>query len=263
MSGLRRLRDYLRCAADLGPTLADRWRIFWRLTKNVRVRLGLARHTGSTYTLATRYGLFTLRDNFGDVTNLVSLVWPNAYRAAPLTSGGPIIDAGGNIGLAAALFRHANPEREIHCFEPLPGAAALISRNCAGAVVHNVALGAAPGELTLAADAAEVMASSIPTAWNTEERSFAITTLDRFAHENGLDAVALLKIDTEGMELDLLAGATRTLALTDRVVLETHGRDRHEKVLRVLRDGGFDVQDASFDGTTGMVFARRSRRDAG
>lgn len=257
LAGARRLADFLRCAAALGPTAADRWRIFRRLTKNLQVRLGLAGYSASTYRLRTRYGTFELRDNFGDVTNLVSLVWPNAYRAAPLSAPGVILDAGANIGLAAALFRHFNPERPIHCFEPLPEAAALIARNCPGAEVHNVALGAGEGELTLAVDEDGVMASRIPTAWRTSERAFPLVSLDRFAADHDIGAIALLKIDTEGSELELLAGARRTLTRTDRVVLETHGRERHDRVLTELGRAGFVIEDAGFDTDTGMVFARR------
>ncbi len=61
------------------------------------------------------------------------------------------------------------------------------------------------------------------------------------------------------MEVEVLAGAARTLARTDRVVLETHGRERHRLVTAGLRDAGFDLEDSSFEGSTGLVFARRAR----
>ena len=76
MSGLARLRDFCASAAALGPDAGARWAIFWSETKNVRVRLGLARHhPAHVYALDTVYGRLHFRDNFGDITNLPNLLY--------------------------------------------------------------------------------------------------------------------------------------------------------------------------------------------
>jgi len=69
--------------------------------------------------------------------------------------------------------------------------------------------------------------------------------------------VALLKIDAEGMEGDILDGAVATLGRTHRLVPETHGRPRHARVLRRLRERGFDIDSAVFGHATGFVAAGR------
>jgi hypothetical protein len=81
--------------------------------------------------------------------------------------------------------------------------------------------------------------------------------LDEFAAAHGLNRIALLKIDTEGMELDILAGGARTLQATQQVAMETHGAARHTGVLRCLQQAGFTITAHKFSGETGMVFAAR------
>jgi hypothetical protein len=54
-----------------------------------------------------------------------------------------------------------------------------------------------------------------------------VVTLDEQVAAHGVERVAFLKIDTEGMELAVLAGATHTLARTSVIALETHERHRH------------------------------------
>ena len=90
---------------DLGTSTIDIWKIFWAQTKNLRVRLHLARHHPErVFSLKTRYGSLYFRDNFGDITNLANLFYHPAYPVGVLEGPGVILDVGGNIGLAAAWF---------------------------------------------------------------------------------------------------------------------------------------------------------------
>ncbi len=256
---LRKLMDFVGCAAALGRGPLDQAAILWRQTKNLRVRLKLARHhPQKIFALETVYGRLYFRDNFGDITNLVNLLYRQTYRVGAVAHPGVILDVGANIGLAAAWFAHHNPGRAIHCFEPLAGNAAMIRLNCPRAVVENVALGAERGEVRLQVDADQVMASSIPCRWQTNEARFEMMPLDEYARRCDLDQVALLKIDAEGMESDILRGARETLRRTHQVILETHGRGTHDDVIGQLEESGLRVDSARFERTTGMVFASRA-----
>ncbi|MBU6423753.1 MAG: FkbM family methyltransferase [Chloroflexi bacterium] len=53
--------------------------------------------------------------------------------------------------------------------------------------------------------------------------------------------VDLLKIDTEGAEVEVLAGAASTLRRTGRVVLEWHSPALRAAARTLLAEGGFDV----------------------
>jgi hypothetical protein len=59
------------------------------------------------------------------------------------------------------------------------------------------------------------------------------------------------------MELDVLRGATETLARTGVIAMETHGRERHDAVIGMLGSRAFRIDRERFDGSTGFVFASR------
>jgi FkbM family methyltransferase len=169
-----------------------------------------------------------------------------------------ILDVGANIGLAAAWFSREFPGRPIHCFEPLAENARMAAVNCPAAIVNAVAIGSEPGHVELNVDRDAVMASTIPWDRAVSSRRLEVITLDDYAREKGIDRVAFLKIDTEGMELGVLDGAVETLASTYVVAMETHGRDRHDGTLDRLRAAGLRIDAEEFDGHTGMVFASRT-----
>lgn len=250
--------DLVATASALGVTPGDKAEILWRETKNLRVALHLARyHPDTIYRLRTRYGTVHLRDNFGDVTNLPDLFYRNVYGCGILAGDGVILDVGANIGLFAARAASVNAGKKIFCFEPLPHNAKLIPFNCPGATVCCACVGARPGKVKLRVDAQDIMASSIPTRWKTGEREFEVVTLDGYARENGIGEVAFLKLDTEGMELEVLEGGRQTLQRTREIAMETHGEEKHHAALSRLHESGFTIESEKFNGRTGLVRAVR------
>ena len=62
-----------------------------------------------------------------------------------------------------------------------------------------------------------------------------LTTLDAFADERQLERLDFLKIDVEGLEADVLAGATKTLKrFHPTIVFETGNEDREQRL--AIRD---------------------------
>lgn len=253
-----KLVAFWRCAFELGEDVRAALAIFWHETRNVRVRFGLGRHDPQrVYAVRLKNGPLWFRDNFGDITNLPNLFHRAVYRTPRAPGDGVILDVGANIGLAAAWFAREYPGRSIHCFEPLEENARMVRLNCPAAALRTVAVGREPGSVELSVDRDAVMASTIPWDRAVARRTLEVVTLDDYIAAQRIGRVALLKIDTEGMELDVLDGARRTLACTGVVAMETHGRDRHDGTLQRLRDAGFTVDREEFDGHTGMVFASR------
>lgn len=259
MSLLVRLMEYVDCARSLGVGPGSALAIFWKETKNVRVRLGLARHhPDRVYDLETTYGRLFFRDNFGDVTNLVSLFHQDVYGFRSLEAEGAILDVGANIGLAAAGFARHNPGRPIYCFEPLGRNAELLALNCPAARIERVAVGSRSGSVELQVDRDDVMASDVPRERATRAESFEIISLDAYAVRAGIGDVALLKIDVEGMEAEVLEGAVDVLERTHEVVLEAHGPELLRKTTASLEGAGFRVSVSDRpDSETVMVRATR------
>ncbi len=259
MAAASKLRSFLRCASALGRTPGERARILWALSKNARVRARVARHhPDAVYSLATHLGEVHLRDNFGDVTNLSGLLVENTYRVTKLDRPGEILDVGANIGLFAKWIHAHNPERRVHCFEPLRSNAAMVRRNCPAAVVNQLGVGRERGTVEVGVDAHAVMASSVAQRWALTPIEFEVIPLDAYAEDRGLGEIALLKLDTEGMELDVLDGAPRVLAQTHQVAMETHGDERHRASLARLAAAGLRINAEERRGAVGMIWASRA-----
>lgn len=257
MNPAERLRELVACAWDLGTTSAGKCGLLWRQTKNLRVRARLARHhPNRIFQVQTRYGLLYLRDNFGDVTNLPGLLHQNEYRIAKFPGDGAVLDVGANIGLVAALVAWHNPHLPIHCFEPLPTNVRMIRLNCPSARIERACVGRAPSTIRLRVDNDGVMATSIATTWETAESEFEVITLDSYIATREIRKVEFLKIDTEGMEIEVLKGARTVLPITARVAMETHSAELHRDCLACLEGAGFAIEE-DFDGATGVVFAAR------
>ena len=136
-------------------------------------------------------------------------------RTQPLV----VADVGANVGLWTEALLAMVPDATVHAFEPSGAAfAALCSRMSGNAAVHlhRAAVGREPGTATLWSDTAgSVLASLERRRLDHRDISFdhaeevQVVTLDDVFSTSA--APSLLKIDVEGRELDVLAGATKVL----------------------------------------------------
>jgi FkbM family methyltransferase len=260
LKGVVQLKDYVQCASTIGASRKDSWRIFLQETKNFRARFHLAKYNPEKIvSFQTIFGRLFFRDNFGDITNLFSLLYEEEYKVKQLQNAGIILDVGANIGMAAVWFSYHNPDREIFCFEPLKSNADLIRLNCPKAKIYEIAVGAERGSVRLNVDPDQVMASSIPCSWETSHREFEVRTLDQICAEEGWNEIAMLKMDVEGMESEILKGGLETLQKTHQVAIETHSRGIHEETIQCLTEAGLHVDRVRWKtDTTALLFASRN-----
>lgn len=147
-----------------------------------------------------------------------------------LQPGDTAVDVGANIGLYTLLFsKLVGPEGRVHSFEPAPENVRRLRvnllLNAADNVdAHQAAVFSRPGALTLNLFDPRLGAwhslgrPELPNPFEPGETiaptgtvEVEAVTLDDYAASNGLDRIALLKIDVEGAEPDVIGGATALL----------------------------------------------------
>jgi len=146
-------------------------------------------------------------------------------RRLKCTANTPIIifDVGANKGqfLKLALENSDHLETQIHCFEPSKFAFSILSKQAfayKNVILNNFGLGAQTTQTELYYDNLGSGLASLTQRRldhfgikHNKHESVKIETLDKYCEANGIKEIALLKIDVEGHELDVLKGATKML----------------------------------------------------
>lgn len=138
-----------------------------------------------------------------------SILITEAIKVRP---GAVIMDIGANIGVTAVIAHRAADARRYIAIEPSPRAFACLEKTGAandidGFTPIQCALGAEPGVIGLRER--DYLAGS----FLDEDAPLLVSrsTVDLVVNDLGLDALDLIKIDVEGLEMDVLAGASETL----------------------------------------------------
>lgn len=150
-----------------------------------------------------------------------------------------VMDVGANVGDWTADLLYFCRPTQVVCVEPDPTlAAGLRTRFAADPVVavRQTAVGAAKGTAEFKIMESSVLNSlRMPSASITGVHPGGFAVKEVISVEvNPLDAIApagritLLKIDTQGFEREVLAGARETLARTDYVIMEVNFQPHYE-----------------------------------
>src|SRR5271166_3137622 len=131
-----------------------------------------------------------------------------------------IIDVGANIGDYTQELLNYYPNADIIAFEPHPIAflkiAERFAKKCDRVSTYNLALGSKNGEFTLydyEANSDNSHSSFYPEVIEEIHRgkltknTVQVVALDDFCQQHAIERIDLLKIDTEGHELEVLRGA--------------------------------------------------------
>ncbi len=184
--------------------------------------------------------------------------------------GSPVvIDVGANVGFFTWKVHSLRPSARIFACEPQSDNLRRLrsvyqALHIDGAVCPE-ACGKADGEATLYLHSS--VTHSLDPEWHSDlgsgtTETVPVTTLDKLCGSRGIQGVDLLKIDTEGAEVDVLSGALDTLRHTRYVVLEYHSPELKEQCLRLLTAAGFHCRCKTFwglgEGGEGLLLCARS-----
>src|SRR5437868_9503361 len=166
------------------------------------------------------------------------------HMASFATAGSVVIDVGANVGVYSVPLAVARPGLAVHAFEPNPTVFKRLERNKAlnrapNLVLHDSALAEAPGEASFYRFDDDVSLSSLNRHAAEMHGSPHTTTVrvetldDVFAGE--ARRISFIKIDVQGAELRVLAGAKRSLAAHGPVLLFEH-EDSHFESAELARE---------------------------
>lgn len=143
-----------------------------------------------------------------------------------------VLDVGGHHGQFTLFALQRFPSAQITTFEPQTDGVEKIRAVTAGesrVSIENFALGATPGTAQLNISRRSDSSSLLPIGRGQTEafpgteaartETIAVETLDNLVAD-GIARPALLKIDVQGFELDVLRGALRTLSEIDSIFVE-------------------------------------------
>lgn len=242
---------------DAGSKHDECWGLWFRAIQFAprRVRWRLARHVLTpsepiVVDMPLRSGL-TMRLDLSDEYQRTIAACAYEYDALQVTSsvlrrGDCVIDVGANIGLHSLVWAKAvGPLGRVLSFEPVPPNFERLMLNIGlnpqvtCLEPFNVALGDAPGQLRLSAlENRAGLTSGGYSATRGGERGYLVeqTTLDSAIESMDLGPVRLLKMDVEGWETKVIAGAMQTIARHRPHIAMEWNRDygRNEELYNVI-----------------------------
>lgn len=174
-----------------------------------------------------------------------------------------IFDVGANHGDFARAASHCYPEADVWLFEPLPTLwpkLEALARRFARWNVEKIAFGDATGNLPLQVAEDDNIGSFLgfsdlyqrrnPAGKTKQSIDARVERLDDFCIRHGIDSIDLLKIDVEGFEFHVLAGAICMLPETTAIIVEVslirqsgEATNALERMIHILSDNGFTIAD--------------------
>ena len=225
-------------------------------------------------------------------------VWDLERRLAHVVraSAPVVLDVGAHVGQSNRLFRRLFPTASLWSFEPDPdsfaalvaGVDASLPGGCQrlalsdhdgtatfhrNPISHTSSLLARSAESRDSIDLARARAAGAPAEVGSERIDVPVRRLDGWCAEHGIATVDLLKIDVQGAEAAVLAGAEGVLASTFTVAVEISFFDLYERASSFLEIEGLlrphglglyalaEVSDNPMNGRTDWVTAIYTRAD--
>lgn len=121
-----------------------------------------------------------------------------------------IFDVGANAGQSALTYVREFPHAQIHCFEPVAATYQKLLSNIGSypnVCPHNIGMARKAGRLTINVNPNDCESSISLRRAEDHPEWITVDTVAGFADEHNVRTIDFLKIDTEGYDLEVLAGA--------------------------------------------------------
>jgi FkbM family methyltransferase len=184
---------------------------------------------------------------------------------------GLMIDLGANVGAVSLDWALRSLALRIHAYEPNPSTNTVLRYNVEvnaladRITVYNDAVGGQAGELQLWTNINSMTATGYsegPPSPHAVAVRVPLIDLNEVVKRAGGGPVSLLKMDTEGAEVDTLGGASKaTLQAIRQVILEYHNGiypDAAARCRTMLEQAGFCCLTRPSNSVNGLIYAWRA-----
>ena len=157
-----------------------------------------------------------------------------------------IFDVGANVGQSVVEFQRDFTSATIFSFEPDENSFEILRRINHRA--YNLAISSSPGQLRFDNRSPLSEIRSIANDQGDESLPVvSVTTVDQFCSEQDINHIDLLKIDTEGHDLEVISGASKMLrdGSIDAVIAECSLKQQSKRLISysqlqtAMRDYGY------------------------
>lgn len=187
-------------------------------------------------------------------TNFVSAI------AGAVKEGSLCLDIGSYHGFIGGVMAQRGAAKVV-CFDPLPQNVSaikeLIGLNPSlDLTVRAEAVGEKDGTATFEIMTQSSMGKLAGSGFQTDRRgleslSIPVRSLDSLLTEGVFALPDLLKIDVEGAETSVLAGARKLLATgTPVIFIEAHSGELKKECQRMLHEGGYEIEELAGSGAS-------------
>ncbi|MCI4319973.1 MAG: FkbM family methyltransferase [Thermoplasmata archaeon] len=209
---------------------------------------GAGRYLGGSDPLTVRSDTLLLRarPRTEDLLYLLPGHKPIVARWFTPKPGEHVVDVGAHLGLFS--LKAAQSGAIVLAIEPNPATSEILVENLrlngfASARVERTAVGSASGVGSLEVPPIYQGKASLVPGWATggdggplKKVPVRIASLDDLVDRAGFERIDWLLIDVEGYELEVLRGASRTLARTKTVIIEVSASPGRSECRRILEE---------------------------
>jgi FkbM family methyltransferase len=179
---------------------------------------------------------------------------------------GTIMDIGANVGSWTDMAIDAWPAANLHLIDSSPSAVAALRQKYAGLAnlsIHHVAIGLEEATVEVAENADTLSHSRVEKAGQGARNKLRMVSGATLCSEAGIDSIDLLKIDTEGFDLDVIHGFGDMIAQRKVGVLQFEHyavsmcyRRPFSDVVQLFSDAGYQLAKLFPEGVRFMADRR-------
>lgn len=125
-----------------------------------------------------------------------------------------VFDVGANVGQSTLAYLREFPQARIYSFEPVQSTYQKLSEATGSfprVQAFKLGMGSEAGETVIHVNPVSTASSIVMERAGDRAESIAMETVAGFAGKHGVESIDLLKIDTEGYDLEVLRGAAPLL----------------------------------------------------